>query len=155
MDSPPDFGRLTVRELQDFLREKGVSTTGYTKAKLVKLAAAVTELNLPNDPDLAGPSHSVDATLQRKLQLAGCDFVSDPCSLPGFTTDFRGRAFSSHEMLRTNIWFRKSYESNTLHMRSVSIARIVITSPITTMFPHLLETFMEIFSASNFTNNGF
>ena len=57
------FEKLIVKELQDFLREKGVSTTGHTKVKLVKLAAAVADLSLPVDPDLAGLSHSIAGTV--------------------------------------------------------------------------------------------
>ena len=75
------------KELQEFLRARGISTTGYTKARLVKLATAVSELNLPTDPDLAGPSHSVAGTLQAKLQRAGCNF-SEPANLPGFSDSF-------------------------------------------------------------------
>ena len=59
MSNTPTFEKLSVKELQDFLRKRGVSTTGYTKPKLVKLAAAVADLNPSVNPDLAGPSHSI------------------------------------------------------------------------------------------------
>ena len=83
MSTTLSFDKFTVKKLQDFLRERGVSTTGYNKERLVKLATAVADLNLPADPDLSGPSHSVDATLRDKLHRAGCNF-SNPANLPGF-----------------------------------------------------------------------
>ena len=83
MSNTSTFEKLAVKELQDFLRERGVSKTGHTKAKLVKLAAAVADLSLPVDPDLAGPSHSNPGTVQAKLLRVGSTF-SELANLPGF-----------------------------------------------------------------------
>ena len=75
----------TVKELTEFLKERGVSTSGYNKEKLVKLATAVADLDLPIDPDLSLVGSA--RTLREKLARAGCSFT-DPTKLDGYTTNF-------------------------------------------------------------------
>jgi hypothetical protein len=66
------FGEWNVKKLTEYLRQRGVSTTGYNKEKLVKLASAVAAIDLPVDPDLA--QFDTARTLAGKLELAGCSF---------------------------------------------------------------------------------
>ena len=83
--SSKPFQQWTVKELTDFLRQRGVTITGYNKPKLVQLATAVADIALPRDPDLA----SFDSARSRreKLQRAGCLF-DDPIKLTGYTENF-------------------------------------------------------------------
>ena len=79
------FGEWNVKELTEYLRQRVVSTTGYNKEKLVKLASAVAAIDLPVDPDLA--QFDTARTLAGKLERAGCSF-SNPAQLSGYTDNF-------------------------------------------------------------------
>ena len=65
------FWEWNVKELTEYLRERGVSTTGYNNEKLVKLATAVAAVDLPSGPDFApvrhGPHAGWEATMSGLL----------------------------------------------------------------------------------------
>lgn len=46
-----NFNILKVKELQDFLKARGVITANSRKYELVKLCEAAVEINLETDPD--------------------------------------------------------------------------------------------------------
>ena len=83
--SSKPFSQWTVKDLTYFLRQRGVTTTGYNKQKLVQLATAVADIALPQDPDLA--SFDSARSLREKMQRAGCSF-DDPMKLAGYTENF-------------------------------------------------------------------
>ena len=47
------FFSQKVEYLQRYLRDRGVSTTGYRKTQLIELCVFVESLNLDRDPDCA------------------------------------------------------------------------------------------------------
>ena len=83
--SSKPFSQWTVKELTDYLRKRGVTTSGYNKQKLVQLATAVADIALPQDPDLA--SFDSARSLREKLERAGCSF-DDPMKITGYTENF-------------------------------------------------------------------
>lgn len=59
----------TIPELQKYLRDRGVTITGYNKLALKEIAVCVEKLDLPIDPDLTGDS--VANSIKMKLHKAG------------------------------------------------------------------------------------
>ena len=79
------FDSYCVPDLQKYLRNRGVTVTGYNKSLLKELAVAVQVLQLPEDPDLL--QESIQDCVSKKLArvgLPGCK----PFELDGFTKDF-------------------------------------------------------------------
>ena len=79
------FDHFGLPELQKYLRERGVTVTGYNKAVLKEIAIAVDKLQLPEDPDFS--KDSVEECIQQKLLKAGLKDVK-PLDLDGYTSDF-------------------------------------------------------------------
>ena len=46
-----DFKAMNVAELKKYLRDRGVSVSGYLKPSLVEIASAVERMVLPLDPN--------------------------------------------------------------------------------------------------------
>ena len=64
------FRRSNISQLQEFLKERGVSALKLNKVHLVKLCEAVNHLDLPKNPDYINISPSNDVI--RKLESLGC-----------------------------------------------------------------------------------
>jgi len=85
MTSTSSLTRYRLPELKKYLRDRGVTITGYNKGKLKEIALAVESLDLPVDPDFCNVS--VIGDLKRKLHRAGLS-DTDPLELEGYTSDF-------------------------------------------------------------------
>ncbi len=48
----PDFDTITVKELKQYIRERGVSVSTYKKPELILLENSLHEMNADIDPDL-------------------------------------------------------------------------------------------------------
>ena len=51
MSAINDFSRKTVKELQEFLKVRGVTTTNKKKSELITLCEAAKSINIDVDPD--------------------------------------------------------------------------------------------------------
>ena len=71
-------------ELQDYLRARGVTVSGYNKHTLREIAIAVKQLDLPVDPDFR--RDSVYNDIQSKLKKAGLS-NENPLNIDGYTSD--------------------------------------------------------------------
>ena len=76
------FNAFKVPQLQEYLKERGISVTNINKLKLTKLCEAVDKLNLPLDPDMT-KNESVTSVKNNLEQLYG---FCDPFSLDGYTS---------------------------------------------------------------------
>ncbi|ESP03284.1 hypothetical protein LOTGIDRAFT_171630 [Lottia gigantea] len=79
------FYNFRIPELQKYLRDRGVTVTGYNKEVLREIAIAVDKLRLPVDPDFS--RESVEVCIEKKLLKAGLTGVN-PFELDGYTKDF-------------------------------------------------------------------
>ncbi|CAC5410112.1 unnamed protein product [Mytilus coruscus] len=79
------FNAFKVPQMQEYLKERGISVTYINKPNLVKLCEAVDELNLPLDPDMR-KNESVTSINQNLEQLYG---FCDPFSLDGADGAFK------------------------------------------------------------------
>ena len=59
-----DFQRTPVKDLQDFLKMRGISVTNIPKLKLVELCVAVKNLNLDVDPDFVCDQAQISSDIQ-------------------------------------------------------------------------------------------
>lgn len=80
-----DINSLRLPELREYLRARGVTITGYSKAALTEIALSVYALYLPVDPDYQ--QDLVLCDIKGKLKKAG---LPDKIllELAGYTTDF-------------------------------------------------------------------
>ena len=78
-----NFNKQSVKELQAYLKARGVITANYLKAGLVELCTAANDLGICVDPD--GLLEDRDAVLQEKLLT---DDGLLPCPTPLDLTDF-------------------------------------------------------------------
>ena len=80
-----DFSKLDCDRLKIYLRERGISATGYNKKSLVRLATCASEISVEIDPDKI----EVDIAGQVRKNLEQLGFhVPDPFEL-GFSDDFQ------------------------------------------------------------------
>ena len=63
-----NFNVWSVPQLKEFLKERGITVSGYIKEKLVRLAQCAAELDLKKDPDILEPSESIQQCLERSLK---------------------------------------------------------------------------------------
>ena len=80
-----NFDNYRVPDLQKYLRNRGVSVTGYNKGILKEIAVAVERLQLPEDPDYL--RDSVQNCVAKKLSRAGLS-QCNPMEISGYSTDF-------------------------------------------------------------------
>ena len=76
-----NFNVMRVPQLRDYLRDRGISVTGYNKLQLTRLAEVACEIGLPTDVDL----HQC-TTISEKVKALGLEF-NDPFSLSGYSDD--------------------------------------------------------------------
>lgn len=80
-----NFEGYRVPDLQKYLRNRGVTITGYNKNILKEIAITVDKLQLPEDPDFL--KDSIQGCVDKKLArvgLTGCN----PLTIEGFIKDF-------------------------------------------------------------------
>ena len=78
--SSTDFSKWIVEELQRYLKDRGVTFSGYRKAKLVELCKGAEELQLTVDPNFFGCN--VQEEIVNKLSVTGGK-IHDPSLLVG------------------------------------------------------------------------
>ena len=80
-----NFEGYRVPDLQRYLRNHGVTITGYNKSVLKAIALAVERLQLPEDPDYL--SDSFHQSIQNKLSRVGLPDCN-PLTVEGYTSEF-------------------------------------------------------------------
>ena len=81
MSSIP-FSQLKVTDLQEYLKARGITISKINRPKLVELCNAVSELDLPIDPDMIA-----DKALSPAEQLRAELGIEDPFTLQTFSKD--------------------------------------------------------------------
>ncbi|XP_076083877.1 uncharacterized protein LOC143054940 [Mytilus galloprovincialis] len=105
------FNAFKVPQLQEYLKERGISVTNINKLKLTKLCEAVDKLNLPLDPDMR-KNESVTSVKHNLKQLFG---FCDPFSLDGYTSDLSFiPSFSLYDLFNYLIHSTASYDRRKL-----------------------------------------
>ena len=71
-----NFKDWKVKDLKEYISDRGVPTTNYLKSDLIKLAEATEEAKLPIDPDFS--KDSLEHCLQERLTLPAGKRLQDP-----------------------------------------------------------------------------
>ena len=58
----PDFERMKVKELKEYIQKRGAPVSAYKKAELINLAKSLFEMNADMDPDFR--DESIDQVLK-------------------------------------------------------------------------------------------
>ncbi len=78
----PDFDIITVKELKQYIWERGVSVSTYKKPELILLANSLHEMNADIDPDL-----KIDHVLKNHLTLPAGRCVPDLFKMTNLSND--------------------------------------------------------------------
>ena len=106
------FDSYRIPDLQKYLRNRGVTVTGYNKGILKELAIAVQKLQLPEDPDYLGDS--VQDCVDKKLSRAGLTQCK-PLEISGYTSDFTNiPEFGLIDIFNYLIFNRSDYDGKKL-----------------------------------------
>ena len=82
----PAFEKLTIRELKEFIQNRGVTVSGYNKPELIVLANAIYSMNLDTDPNFE--NDSLSQCINSRLTLPAGKVVADPLTMTGLSNDF-------------------------------------------------------------------
>ena len=79
LSSVCDIERLKVKDLQQFLKDRGVPCAGYQRKDLVNMCKLAVDVDVEVDPD--GLQEDVNVITANKLQLdnGDCLPIPDPC----------------------------------------------------------------------------
>ena len=82
----PDFERMKVKELKEYIQKRGAPVSAYKKAELINIAKSLFEMNADMDPDFR--DESIDQDLKKRLTLPGGVVISDPFKMEHLSNDF-------------------------------------------------------------------
>ena len=82
----PDFERMKVKELKEYIQIRGVPVSAYKKPDLINLAKSLCEMNTDIDPDFRdGPTDNI---LKDRLTLPSGTVIADPFKMEHLSNDF-------------------------------------------------------------------
>ena len=82
----PDFEKMDIKAIKEFISARGVQVSNYRKPQLIELAKAIASMDLPTDPDFE--NCSIDECLLKRLTLPAGLKILDPFQMTSFSNDF-------------------------------------------------------------------